>query len=286
MKYFSNSNKDKTVSMQCIWATSLELTWGVLETRMIIEKMREWVYQRVKPEISRWIRLTQSRSSLETLRTPDDDIVVRTRRAASCEPPRERPNLQHFATPKQPPRSKELPTLSRGETAPGSLGRRRPRYFSPVLQRKGAFGEESDEEGEDCKGSVQSYEPGSEKEEGDSASGSDTYIDADEVEDLNRLQVRHSQSGEEDDEDEDEDSEDEDEDGEDEDSEDEDSEDEDSEDEDEDEEGYYIEEERYSSYRRKSEVIKSLSMGNRYKKNNLKEDQIPRPGLRRRSSRF
>jgi hypothetical protein len=41
--------------MRCIFATSLELTWGVLALREVIANMREWVYQRVKPEIVGWI---------------------------------------------------------------------------------------------------------------------------------------------------------------------------------------------------------------------------------------
>jgi DNA mismatch repair ATPase MutL len=41
--------------MHCIWATSLELTWGVFALRTVITNVREWVFQRVKPQIVGWI---------------------------------------------------------------------------------------------------------------------------------------------------------------------------------------------------------------------------------------
>lgn len=38
--------------MRCIWASLLELTWGVLVLRMVVKNMREWVYSRVKGELA------------------------------------------------------------------------------------------------------------------------------------------------------------------------------------------------------------------------------------------
>lgn len=43
------------IRMRCIWATSLELAWGVFSLRRKIDNVREWVYDRVKPELARWI---------------------------------------------------------------------------------------------------------------------------------------------------------------------------------------------------------------------------------------
>jgi hypothetical protein len=68
--------------MRCIWATSLELTWGVYILREVVANMRNWVYDRVKPEICRWIAHVRLH--------PDGDQLKQRKRAKSLEQRNER----------------------------------------------------------------------------------------------------------------------------------------------------------------------------------------------------
>jgi hypothetical protein len=117
------------IEMRCIWATSLELTWGVFALRMVIENMREWVYERVKPEICRWITHVRSHPKPHTLLAPDGHRFEQRRRAKSLEPPNKRVS-DTPSTSRKPSRSKIIPELSRENTVP-----RRARSPSPLSQR-------------------------------------------------------------------------------------------------------------------------------------------------------
>ncbi|KAH7384636.1 hypothetical protein BKA66DRAFT_569879 [Pyrenochaeta sp. MPI-SDFR-AT-0127] len=123
--------QEKTIAMQCIWATSLELTWGVLALRMVIKNMREWVFDRVKPEISRWIRMVRARPSPQTLLTPGGDMIRRTRRAVSCDPSDDRPDFTPQDSPSSVRRSNVAP-LHRGKTAPERISRQGATYRTPI----------------------------------------------------------------------------------------------------------------------------------------------------------
>lgn len=130
------------IVMVCIWATSLELTWGVMALRMVVENMREWVYTRVKPEISRWIRIVHDNPPRTTSRTPSGDTVVQRRRAASCEPLSEGLGFKGWDLSDQDeqhltPHAKAMPHLSRGKTAPGSLNRWETKVSVPKIQLNG-----------------------------------------------------------------------------------------------------------------------------------------------------
>jgi len=103
--------------MRCIWATSLELTWGVFALRAVIENMRKWVHNWVKPEICRWITQVRLHPKPSTLLAPDGYEVEQRRRAKSLEPPRERIS-DIPSTSRKPPRSKIIPHLARENTVP------------------------------------------------------------------------------------------------------------------------------------------------------------------------
>jgi hypothetical protein len=93
---------------------------------MVIENMREWVYERVKPEICRWITHVRSHPKPHTLLAPDGHRFEQRRRAKSLEPPNERVS-DTPSTSRKPPRSKIIPELSRENTVP-----RRARSPSPL----------------------------------------------------------------------------------------------------------------------------------------------------------
>lgn len=93
--------------MRSIWASSLELTWGVLQLRMIVENMREWVYSRVKGDIARWVLKIHG-----TLSTPAIDSHWR-RRHGSDAPTQRAPSTPPRSAPPRHPR-----------TAPACVGRR------------------------------------------------------------------------------------------------------------------------------------------------------------------
>jgi hypothetical protein len=95
------------ILMRCIWASSLKLTWGVLQLRMIVENMREWVYSRVKGDIARWVLNIHG-----TLSTPTIDSH-RRRRHDSGTPTHRAPSTPQRSPPHRPPR-----------TAPACVGRR------------------------------------------------------------------------------------------------------------------------------------------------------------------
>ncbi|UPX11504.1 uncharacterized protein EKO05_0002109 [Ascochyta rabiei] len=147
------------IIMVCIWATSLELTWGVMALRMIVENMQEWVYARVKPEISRWIRIVHEHPPQTISLTPNGDTVVQRRRAASCEPLSERMDFKRWDLPAlgerhSTPRAKAMPLLPRGKTAPGSIDRWKVKSDVPRIQLNGFIeantGDTSDSAVEGC----------------------------------------------------------------------------------------------------------------------------------------
>ena len=149
--------------MICIWATSLELTWGVVALRMVVENMCEWVNEQVKPEITRWVSMVRNCYPPQTMLAPGRDIAIRARRAVSCEPSMERSDFTSFSSPTRVSRSKVAPDLLRGESDPGSVGRRRPRYSAPLLQLQSSSGnEKSDSEEEDDSEGNEDYHKGDE----------------------------------------------------------------------------------------------------------------------------
>jgi hypothetical protein len=114
------SVKNKNIEMRCVWATSLELTWGVFALRMVIENMREWVYQRVKPEIAKWISKARTRAPSQVFLTPGGHRSKHAR-AASLDPPRVGLRSASPGTPTRSSRAKATRTLSRGKTAPSRV---------------------------------------------------------------------------------------------------------------------------------------------------------------------
>ena len=114
--------------MACIWATSLELTWGVLQLRMIIKSMKEWVYDNVKPLIAQQIGKLCEESQRST-HTPEWDSIQQARRAQSTAPRRFRNHTPHLEPPITPPR------FSRGMTNPESVNRGRSRRPVPTIPR-------------------------------------------------------------------------------------------------------------------------------------------------------
>jgi hypothetical protein len=132
--------------MKCIWATSLELVWGVFALRMVLENMRAWVYQRVKPEIFRWISVACACSSPRILSTIGGRIEQRG-----------------GAIPLEPPQARlpTTPTLSRGKTTPERTTGRP--SVNLVFRKKGvqaSDGESDMEEGNNIGGSEASEDEG------------------------------------------------------------------------------------------------------------------------------
>ena len=107
----------RNIEMRCIWATSLELTWGVFALRAVIENMRKWVHNWVKPEICRWITQVRLHPKPSTFLAPDGHQVEQRRRAKSLEPPNQRTS-DIPSTSRKPPRSKTIPHLARENTVP------------------------------------------------------------------------------------------------------------------------------------------------------------------------
>ena len=138
--------------MVCIWATSLELSWGIMALRMIVKNVKDWVYTHVKPEILRWIHDVRQDHLQRYSLTPSGDMAMHRRRAASCEPAKEAVDFEESVSPTsrsryRTPRGRARPTLPHGETAPGSLNRRLAKFSVPEIQSNGLM--ESDEGGFD-----------------------------------------------------------------------------------------------------------------------------------------
>ena len=109
--------------MVCIWATSLELSWGIIALRLIVKNVKDWVYNHVKPEISRWIHdIRQDRLQTYSL-TPSGDVVTQRRRAASCQPTDEMVTFEKSGSqPRESrhhnPQGEKRPALPHGQTVP------------------------------------------------------------------------------------------------------------------------------------------------------------------------
>ena len=290
--------------MVCIWATSLELTWGVMALRMVVENMREWVLSRAKSMISRWIGMVRNHYPPQTMHTLGRDIANRARRAVSCEPSIEGSDFTSFSSPTRISRSKVAPDLLRGESDPGSVGRRRPRYSAPLLQLQSNFGdgksdteEEDDSDGNEDhhKGDEEyasegSYKSQSDEEEVEPESELDSNIDDDDEDEYSDdgnndfgTSEKFDQELSEEEEPESEldsnvdNNDDDDDNGS--------NASEESDQESSEEEGYYIEEQRYFLRPRQPKTSTSPAKDGQ-SKNGLKKDQVPRPRLRRRSSHF
>jgi hypothetical protein len=135
--------------MVCIWATSLELSWGIIALRMIVKNVQAWVFARVKPKISRWIQdVYRDRNRVCSL-TPSGDVVKQRRRAVSCGTANV---TTDFASPVakrgyRTPREKERPSLPHGYTAPESRDKRRAKASIPQVRLNGVSEPVSDDEG-------------------------------------------------------------------------------------------------------------------------------------------
>jgi hypothetical protein len=112
---------------------------------MIVKNVKDWVYARIKPEISRWIHdVRQNRLQIHCL-TPSGDEVVQRRRAASCEPSNEMVGPKKLVSPTlksryRIPQGKARPGLPHGQTAPASFDRRLAKASVPRIQLNGLAG--------------------------------------------------------------------------------------------------------------------------------------------------
>lgn len=105
----------RCVRMRCIWATSLELPWGVFALRRKIDSVREWAYSRARPEISNWISICRALKPTTHL-TPDGDTVELRPRAASTG---HRVENSQTVPSKSPRDTGSSPALHPRKTAPG-----------------------------------------------------------------------------------------------------------------------------------------------------------------------
>ncbi|KAI4942863.1 hypothetical protein J4E91_009783 [Alternaria rosae] len=184
----------KNVEMRCIWATSLELTWGVFALRIVIENMRKWVYNRVKPEVCKWITSIRLHPKPQTFLAPYGHQVEQRRRAKSLEPPNEKVS-DTISTSRKVPRSKIPSDSSREKTVPR-------RTYSPSLLSQRLDGlsiriEESDKEsGEESKQDTyliqKKLNSASGKDDGFTAEEEETY---DTSEDENEFDEGYSSEG-------------------------------------------------------------------------------------------
>jgi hypothetical protein len=118
----NSSQRPGRIVMRCIWASSLELTWGVLYIRMIVQNMRDWVYKGTKYDIARWVMKAHQESQL--LRV-DDHGTGRRRQTVSCGSITRAPITHPRRPPPRPsPRS-----------APANLERPRDEIVSPLSSR-------------------------------------------------------------------------------------------------------------------------------------------------------
>lgn len=194
--------------MVCVWATSLELIWGVLTLRMVIENLLDWVYRYPKHEISRWIGTVRKSSPQQTSLTPGGEKVVRERRAASCGRLRDRTNRASLGRQFTPSRAKPPPTLSRGETAPEYIGQRRSNDIIPTVKvnesvvrildfRRGDEEYEETNEIKEDEGFASNGTDYAEADEDESSSNSNSPLEEHNIEYLSRPKSLDTQSSKE-----------------------------------------------------------------------------------------
>ncbi|KAH3992844.1 hypothetical protein HBI56_198720 [Parastagonospora nodorum] len=140
------------IIMVCIWATSLEISWGIIALRMILKNVQDWAHTRVKPEIRRWIHDVYKNRNRKCSLTPDGDIVTQRRRAASCGPSNGIVEVEESVERScyRTPRQKKRPALPHGETAPEPRDRRRDKANIPQFRLNGLSeldGDDSSDEG-------------------------------------------------------------------------------------------------------------------------------------------
>lgn len=138
--------------MICIWATSLEISWGIIALRMIVKNVQNWVRDHVKPEIRRWIHDVYWTPHRTYSLTPEGDVVTQRRRAASCGPSSEIVEVGESAERSRyrTPRQKRRPALPHGETAPEPRDRCRDKANIPQFRLNGLSepdGDNSSDEG-------------------------------------------------------------------------------------------------------------------------------------------
>jgi hypothetical protein len=154
--------------MICIWATSLEISWGIIALRMILKNVQNWVHARVKPEISRWIQdVYRNRHRICSL-TPSGDVVTQRRRAVSCGLSNEIVEVEESVERSRypNPRHKKRPPLPHGETAPEPRDRRRAKANIPQVRLNGLSEPDGDDSPDEGYASVySSTEDESEEEE-------------------------------------------------------------------------------------------------------------------------
>lgn len=174
--------------MVCVWATTLELSWGIMALRIILKNVKDWVYAHVKPEVSRWIQdIHRSRRQISSL-TPNGDVVIQRRRAKSCGPSDEVVDIERSVSPiskscRRTSRQRTRPTLPYGETAPEYLERSLAKTSVPKVRLNGLsepIGDDFDDSSDEGYGSIHTRdreESDGEEEEGD---GDEEESDGDE----------------------------------------------------------------------------------------------------------
>ncbi|KAF2826021.1 hypothetical protein CC86DRAFT_418683 [Ophiobolus disseminans] len=142
---YRNPQNDN-VEMRCIWASSLELTWGVLCMQMAVKNVQEWVYRRAKPQIARWVCKIRNASSLLTVHSPDGDLIPQRRRATSCAPTSKQTRRVSTTDISKPPRTPDHarrpnahPSSAQPQTASGRLESQ-----LPILSRTPTRGSRKD----------------------------------------------------------------------------------------------------------------------------------------------
>jgi hypothetical protein len=110
--------------------------------RMIVKNVKDWVYARVKPEISRWIQdVHRNRHQICSL-TPSGDLVTQRRRDTSRGLSNEIVDFEKSVSPilrsrYRTPRKRTRSTLPHGKTAPEPFERRLAKASVPKVRLNG-----------------------------------------------------------------------------------------------------------------------------------------------------
>ena len=128
--------------MQCIWTTSLELSWGVMALRVVVKNVIHWVFTHIKPDIARWVAQIRSAGLQTYSLTPGGDIIGFRRRATSLGPTQEVSDSEELEfvnsrSQYRTPQGKLRPHLQHGQTTPESLDRRLIKVGIPQIRLNG-----------------------------------------------------------------------------------------------------------------------------------------------------
>lgn len=124
------------IVMKCIWAASLELSWGILALRILVKNVQAWVQTHIKPKVATWIYDIRFNTSQLHVQTPNGGVIQQRRRAVSCEPLNDVPTDTSYSPSARQihtPRGTGRPHLAQSNTAPAAVRRRPISLRTPLI---------------------------------------------------------------------------------------------------------------------------------------------------------